>query len=245
MTLNNILDSIYIIPVLLDHFEKPTENTRSILNKHGITDDIIQETHNIRHLLKYHLEMIRNNYYTNYPLLRQGLKEYFQEHLSGIWHRLGFVDKEWLMFDYGCGQGYYSEAFMEANPRSEVICVDKDITTNVADGMLRVDFEVDKEWYRGHIGTADLVLLSEVLHCKTLRWQDYLVDSSYQLLKPGGLLVINENDDACMEYRITKLKHQEMPLVNFARVKLLTENKFELINFDNINQHFIYVYKKI
>lgn len=248
MTRQQILDSIYIIPVILDHLDEPSENTKKILQENEITDELLQEMSLVKHLLQYHYGIVKNNYYGHYPTLRKGLSEYFDQYLSAIWDKIGLMDKELLLLDYGCGYGQYSRKFLEVNPRSEVMLVDKEmigIENSLLTRQLCVDWEKDREWFKGFIDTFNVVLLSEVLHCKTLVQQDYLIDTSHLMLKEEGLLIINENLDHCMEYRITKIKSYPSPVINYNRIKLLTENKFDLKNFVNINQHYIYVYEKI
>lgn len=243
--MNRIIDSIYLIPVLLDHLDKPTANTRAILKANNIDSMDIIEARKIRTLLEYHLHIIQNNYQPNYPLLRQGLREYFNEYLYKIFNQLDIRNKTWYMLDYGAGSGQMSQQFLKTNPDSQVLQVDKEIIDDSLPSLC-VDFEADPKWYHGFKDTFDLVVVSELLHCKTLNWQEYIIKSSIAMLKPGGRLIIVENIDHTMEYRISKIKTTPHPVVMWPLIrKLMKPYKVKLIKQIHINQHYIYYYEKI
>lgn len=247
MSVNNILDSIYTIPVILDHMDYPTNTTEKILSRLGIDNGDIEELRNIRSLLEYHLKFIEGK--ADYTLLRKGLSEYFNTYLSGMFDRLGLTDKTGTFLDYCCGQGQYAEQWIKDNPKSTVMLVDKvNETMFTSPVFLQKDFEKDPDWYKNFKNSFDYVLLAEILHCKDDQWQYYLVKSSQAMLKRGGKLIVVENVDYPMAYRISKVKGQEYNVVDIHKIH-------DMFHYDQtwktgnkrlcINQHHIYVYEKI
>jgi len=243
MKLERLLDSIYLIPAILDHMDKPCSNTREILRANDISDEQVAELHKIRHLLEYHKQVVQNKFSGNYPLLRLGLREYYQTYLSSMFKEIGLVGCKLFALDYGCGDGQVADQFLEDNPRSEIMLLDKEPILNRKSFVL--DFEKEPNWWSNYVGAFSLVILSEVLHCKAPIAQHYLVDSSYNLLAERGLLLISENIDHCMEYRIGKIKRDNYPVVDSYEIGQLTHRKFELIKQVQINNHKIYLYEKI
>lgn len=243
MKLERLLDSIYLIPVILDHMDKPCTNTRAILRANDISDEQVAELHKIRHLLEYHKQVVQNKYSGNYPLLRQGLREYYETYLSSMFKAVGLTSCRLFGLDYGCGDGQVAEQFLEDNPESEIVLLDKEPVFNQK--SLTIDFEKEPNWWSNYIGAFSLVILSEVLHCKAPIAQHYLIDSSHNVLADHGFLLISENIDHCMEYRISKIKKKSYPVVDSYEIAQLTYKKFELIKETQINNHKIYLYEKI
>jgi hypothetical protein len=245
MTVKTLLDSIYYIPVLLEHLREPTHNSRIILTEANIDPE---EFRPLQNLLEYHLKFIQGNG-ENYPLLRQGLKEYFDVYLKDIFKVIGETNQNVIMLDYGSGSGYYSDQFLSDNPDSVAIAVDKEhgqIKSRPNKYLLHIDFEKDPEWYNHYREYFHRVLLSELLHCKDLQGQKYLIGSALALLQPGGRLIINENVDYCMQYRISRLKGRQRTVVAPWDIEdLMRKFKVKQINHKTINNYHIYVYEKI
>lgn len=238
MTIQNILDSIYIIPVILDHLEEPTVTTRKILKENQISDATLVQCDAMRHLLMYHREIIANNYQPNYDLLRTGLKEYFDTNLSDVFYQLHLAEPMHVL-DYGAGDGRMARKFQEDYPNSTVLTMDR------KDSDINVDFEQEPHWFKSYINTFDVVILSEVLHCKQQVVRHYVIDSIHEMLHRGGHLVIIENEDYCMEYRISKIKQGDFSVLSDKTVKALCSDGFKLNTELKINKHTIYDFIKI
>ena len=243
--MNNILDSIYLIPVLLEHFESPTANTATILKDNNINPE---EYRDMQNLLKYHHNFIKSGV-QNYALLRLGLAEYFDKYLSSIWLKLGIINEQLLLLDYASGNGQYSDKFLETNPLSCAICIDKNHSGSIVKKnkfLHTVDFEKQPDWWKGYREQMDIVLMSELLHCKEPNEHGYLLVSAKNLLKTSGKLIIVENEDYCMEYRISKLKNRFIPLPDMDKItKTAKEFGLNCTNSTKIKKHQIYVFEKI
>lgn len=237
MNIHNIMDSAYIIPVLFDHIEKPTEITKAILRQKGITKKVVEEFKALSSLMEYH-----KNRKQDYPLLQHGLKAYYQQHLSSMFNELGLVAQEMVVLDYGAGSGVVSDQFFTNNPHSVVYRVDR--TDYTGDTIVR-DFEKTPNWYAEFLNNFDLVILSEVLHCKQSDIQEYLIRSSKNMLKEKGKLLIVENIDHCMAWRISKFKNQLHPVVGPSRVTELTKDNFILLQHIQLGRHIIYLYQRL
>lgn len=236
--INKVFDSIYLIPALLDHLEKPTVNTAAILEENGINAEDFRE---LKSMLVYHFQAVRNGYVADYELLRDGLAEYFAAHLSTIFQKLGTVNQKGFVLDYGCGSGQVSDQFKLDNPATEIYKVDK----FDGPGITVVDFEEDPSWHRGFIEHFDTIILSEVLHCKPYLTQMYLVQSSYRMLVPDGQLIIIENMDYAMAYRISKIKGSNHEVVKPSDIYNLALPMFKVKNQIRINKHIAYDLRKV
>jgi len=246
MTTEDFLDSIYLIPAfleLMDDFSDHQIEARRILEKHGITDEQIKELTGIVHLIRYHHHTVRSDFHANYSLLRLGLKEYFKLYLSDVFKKLNMVDMKVTALDYGCGDGQIARQFLKDNPRSGVMLVDREDNNSEGKMVHVVDFEKNPDWYLKWENVFDYVILSEVLHCKRLYWQQYLIQSSMIMLKKHGSIIIMENDDVCMEYRIGKIKRDAYNAVNIE--ELAKHNKLEITNHVKIKNHHTYVCTKV
>ncbi len=264
MTVQEILDSIYIIPILLQHIEEPNENTRAFLHEHGITEDMISKSMSpavrkqagpgvifplmeLKPLLEYHLEFIRNGN-PPYDLLRMGLNQYFDQYLFKCFQLLGEVNQKVLMLDLGSGDGSYADQFLRDNPESQVICVDKAHTNafkRLGKQIHTVDFEKDPEWYHMFVNTFDRVLISELLHCKTERGQSEIIAQALTMTKKFGKIIINENEDYAMAYRISQIKHKPHYIIDLDRVTTLMRDRAVLRKTITINKHTFYVFQKL
>lgn len=244
-TLGQVLDSIYLIPVILDHLEEPTVTTTMILQQNSITVYDLEEFKKIKSMLQYHVHAVQNNYAGNYPLLQKGLAEYYDSYLSQMFENIGIAHKRWVILDYGCGSGIVGEQFLSDNPNSSVFFMDKEDYTNGIGLNKKVDFEKEPGWYVDYYAHFDAIIMSELLHCKKKEGQEYLIRSSYEMLKPGGILIIVENVDYCMAYRISKIKHEEHDIVDLEQIDALTKKMFRIEQIKQIQRHKIYELKKI
>lgn len=244
MILQNILDSVYIIPAILDHMDKPSLATSKVLAQAGVNDKDLESLRKIRHLLEYHLRTVKCDFKTNYTLLREGLSEYHNQYLFDVWWKLNIQDQRITMLDYGCGAGAYIGSFKVYNPESICIGVDKE---SDIPNVIVADFELWPDWHQRYDNKIDLVLLSEVLHCKPIGVQKYLVNSSWQMLKKGGRLLIIENHDPCMEYRINKIKKTTtMKLLSAHDItKLVAPLNMRAAQQVQIYNHTAYLYEKL
>lgn len=244
LSIDDIVSRFYLLPVILDHFDNPTEESEKIIKEAGITD--LSTLYRQRSLLQYHLYYIstRNE---NYPLLREGLDQYFDEHLSDVFKNIGLKGHVAYMLDYGAGDGKYAKQFMIDNPYSQVLCVDRYQINNLPKGVksIGVDFEKVPDWYHSWRNTFNVVFMSELMHCKDEKGQKYLIDTSYAMLQENGLLIIHENMDYEMQWRISKIKGKSMPIVNKATIDKFIHMKFVFKEQRTINQHTAYVYAKI
>lgn len=248
MNFKQLSDSIYLIPVLLDHFKKPTKLTATVLSKvFELSEKDIQELRKVDKLLQYHMKTIQA-WQPDYPLLRQGLTQYFNLYLRKIFQKIELVNNKWSVLDYGCGSGQIGLQFKEDNPLSQVLFLDREINSNIKTNDLliykEIDFERTPNWYKTFTTAFDCVIMSELLHCKTAKGQQYLVRSSYDVLKPKGAFIVIENIDYCMAYRIHKLKKEKVDVVTPLELQKLVLGKFRLKKHTNIHQHQIYVYEK-
>lgn len=244
MTTKQILDSIYLIPVILDHLEDKNnkETTQNILDEFKITDKQLKELEKIKDLLCYHRDTIVSGFSGNYPLLRKGLKQYWNLYLSTFFNKLDMVGESNVFLDYACGDGQVGRKYKELNPLSKIIYVDRKAIDNSSPA---VDFEHDPNWYIALFESVDIVLLSEVLHCKDDYWQNYLIKSSHSMLVPGGKLIVIENEDYCMEYRINKIKKSNVKVITKSTLVKLTEKLFKIKKRVKIQSHTAYVFTKI
>ncbi|HYD90366.1 MAG TPA: class I SAM-dependent methyltransferase [Flavobacterium sp.] len=245
MNFKQLADSIYLIPVLLDHFSKPTDITTAILKEYDINERKVEEFRKVKSLLTYHLNTVRN-WQPDYPLLRQGLSEYFDAYMKHTFKNIGFTNKEWEVLDYGCGSGKYGLQFHELNPQSHVYFLDRDHDQGYLVNYIRCDFEKQPMWYMGYLKRFDCVIMSELLHCKDFVTQQYLITSAYEILAPKGKLVVIENADYCMAYRIARLKdNTNINIVHADLLKTLTFDFFNQIDQTQVLNHNIVVYEKI
>jgi len=164
-----------------------------------------QEIVKLKSLLEYQIKMIpyhlKDNFYTKlsiksseYELLRNGLGEYFDVYLKDIFKELKYRRLYWDVLDYGGGDACYSKSFLKENPHSNSLIVDRILNFKEKDNLkfLKNDFEENKEWFLTHKNKYNLIILSELLHCKNKEWRSYLIDSCFYMLKQGGRLLICE-----------------------------------------------------
>ena len=249
MTTKELLDSVYLIPAILDHMKQPTKESAYLLANNGIGKSHLEEARKIEMLLRYHLKMVKEDFVPDYPALRIGLQQYFDLYLKDIWQKIEMVDKPWRLLDYGAGSGQYSDQFLADNMVGEVMMIDKEQSRP---DIVQIDFEQQPGWYAEYGQQFDVVLLAEVLHCKDEKMQNYLIQSSRIMLKDNGFLVVVENIDYAMAYRISKIKGTPYPVLDEKYMIGLMEQYTQLgggnliiRKQERIQQHIIYVYEKI
>jgi hypothetical protein len=234
MTKTEVLNSIYIIPALLGYF-RGEEGCLELLKSYDVNPE---EYRDLGSLLQYHHEIIRKDFEPNYPLLRKGLTEYFNEFLWDFWSILGITGTNYKMLDYAGGEGIYSDTFDILNPEGDSTLLDRK-------HGLAVDFQKTPNWWPEYEQSFDIVLLSEILHCKSAFWRDYLVSSSCMLLKSGGRLIINENVDPAMGWRLNRLSEGGL-MTESDIIGLMSGNvDFKLVDIKTIEKHKIYIYEKV
>lgn len=245
--INQNVNSSYLIPVLLKVLNGSNDSELwDMLKEFDITPKNINQYNDIKHLLEYHYRFIGNHFYKDhvikdksfmYDLLRDGLNEYYHAFLKDFWPTIGITDKAYNLLDYGCGDGQYSFHFKYHNPQGSFRLIDK---------ALGIDFIKDPEWYKkdNYPYKYDVILLSEILHCKGEKWQDYLINSSIDLLKPNGCIIINENIDPFMNYRLKNLTDFGGVLDedNIAEIVNRAKKPLKLWSKHEINYHKIYKY---
>jgi SAM-dependent methyltransferase len=159
-------------------------------------------------MVPYHCSDNLQNYFEiedeEYTLLRNGLGSYFKTYLSNLFDLLGYQNKEWKVLDYAGGNGNYSEQFLKTNPHSHCTVLDRkqDCDPTLSLSFFPCDFELEeksegyagKDWHLEHENTYDLVILSEILHCKNEEFQEYLMQSSLDVLKEGGKILVVEKE---------------------------------------------------
>lgn len=112
--------------------------------------------------------------------------------------RVGLPDGTRLLLDVGGGTGIYSIAFLERYPDLRAIVVDRPEVLKVAQEMSQAYGVADRletragDMFRDSLPTADVVLLSNILHdwdvpeCRTL------IKRASSVLRPGGALMIHD-----------------------------------------------------
>jgi len=225
---SEILNSVFYIPLLL-------ENNKEFLKYLNLTKEEKAELKKLTPFLKYNLEFIQKGL-GDYELLRGGLKSYFELYLKDIFKKLKLTGKQFEFLDYGAGSGIYSKQFLIDNPKSKVHLLDRTI------GM-KIDFEKTPDWYLDYKEKYDCVLLSELLHCKNLEGQKAIIKSVKHILKPKGLVIINENDDMFMAYRLKRVTNGGNKMTPAEITKLM--KGFKLKKQTKINNHNIFLYENI
>lgn len=238
MNKNQIINSVYLLPALIGTIKNgPQDHTDRVLYEFGITNP--EEYKEIVNLLEYHLEIVSTDFKYNknlYPLLRDGLNGYYNKYLSNFWQTLSIKDTDFKLLDYGCGDGSYSKSFKKSNPEGIYTLIDKALGT---------DFITNPNWYKeASIGKYDLILLSEILHCKDFKTRLYLINSSLEMLEKNGRIIINENEDPFMNWRLKELTPYGTVLneEDIDNIIKGANKPLKLISKHVINYHKIYTY---
>jgi hypothetical protein len=241
MKIQDMLNAPYLVPTLLRHIDNPTDETRNMLQHMGVSLENFIDAKRIRTLLDYHDTFMRQGQ-ADYASLREGLQEYWYAYLYTMFQQLNIVNQEGFLLDYGCGAGQVSTQFLIDNPDAHAVRVDKEITHP---DTMQIDFEEWPDWYLQYVDQFNWVMLSEVLHCKSRIVQRYLIDSSYHMLVQDGSLLIVENQDPLMVWRINQIKGTNYKPINRAELDILLKGRFKLKNHLTIQQHHVYNYVRI
>lgn len=176
-------------------------------------------------LLEYEFDMMQQqlsgNFETDpakYARLRQGLAAYTTAFLPDTLQwvaeqaqpALGRIRP--LMFDFCGGEGGYLHHFLRQWPEGQGILFDRQLPDYVpADVKPRMAAAVgdafgSDEFFAQHAGAYDIVLLSEILHCKGYEARLELLRRAKALCKPGGVvLVVEQYPNLRLEWRMNDM----------------------------------------
>ena len=217
----NLLNSIWIVPAVLvgikNEIWKDINNDRkrtliNIWKELKLIDDVgnLTEVGNkiieiqdlllyFCNILPYHLDddlkNIKKIKPSEYSLLRSGLQEYFNTFLSDIFIELNYKNNNWSVLDYGGGNGQYSIEFLKSNPNSKCLILDRVQQFKNTENLMfhELDFQENNiNWWKEYSRKFDLVILSELLHCKNETWREYIINSSYEIINDSGRILICE-----------------------------------------------------
>lgn len=175
-------------------------------------------------LLEYEYSMIQqqldSNFKTDpakYRALRKGLENYAGAFLPEMvdWVSRGGdapMDVKPLMFDFCGGNGGYLRAFLRFNPDAAGMLFDRDPGVGELGGVLNRmgiysgDAMGSSVWFASQAGAYDVVLMSEILHCKGKEERLFMLRRAKSLLKPGGsILVVEQFPGLRMEWRMNDM----------------------------------------
>lgn len=140
----------------------------------------------------------------SYQTLRNALADYHAHFIAPyFWSALGYPgDQAGHLVDVCGGAGLYSMSWLKGaigkTSRSALV-LDRPGVKVVADDedesgpeFQPVDVFDSGDWAEPLTATADVVLLSEILHCKSAVERAWLVDKALTVVKKGGSIVVNE-----------------------------------------------------
>lgn len=238
-TIDSIIQNAYTLFLLDEHFTKPSYNTRLHLDSQNIDPNLFFK---YKHLISYNVKFLRTGE-LHYDLLRKGLQEYYENELFRLFPLLGLKNLTVNFLDFGCGSGVYADDFLKYNPSSKVFAVDVDIS-GVCNKENKTVLLIEKDWHIPYLNKFDFILLCEVLHNKTYAEKIQIIELCFSLLSPKGCLIIGENSDTAMAYRISKSKKRDAPIITGRFLNLLV-NKETIWKPLNINNHTFYMYGNI
>lgn len=172
-------------------------------------------------LLEYEFSMMQQqlggNHKTDpakYEQLRKGLDNYAVAFLPDMrrWVTQQVAFDGALMFDFCGGNGGYLHEFLRAWPQANGMLFDKapglvhpgDVALQM--GVKQGDAMGDDRFFLDQVGAYDVVLLSEILHCKGPTERNFLLRRAKSLLKPTGvLLIIEQYPNLRLEWRMTDM----------------------------------------
>lgn len=269
----NLLNTLWVLPAILVGINNKVWNNNStrskpikdiwkeynLLDKYGLTKEgkqIIKLKELIEYLIRIVPYHIKDDFTKQtkinsdeYVLLRKGLGEYFKLYLYDIFDLLNYKNKKWNILDYAGGNAQYSKEFLKSNPLSNALIVDR--TKNFKEKynlkFEKINFEENEQWWTQYKNKFNLIILSEILHCKNKYYQDYLIKSSVNMLKNKGSLVICEKyPTPYFQWRMDLftnggecINKQTLLIDNFINNKNITLTK-EI----NKKSHYIIEYKK-
>jgi hypothetical protein len=196
-----------------------------------------------------------NNDYANtnarhYEMLRKGLGQYFKTFIK--WNFIDILNSMDLnpqdVFDLGCGDGTYSLAMQKLWPKATFHMWDK--PTSVLDldiqGVKHV-VDLAKPVSESFTGAADVILLSEVIHCLSVKEMETTLDSCQNMLKVGGtLLIVEQNPSPRMSWRMEALSNGgRMYSDDLISFKVRTRRFDMLTRFNLCDTHYILAFRRI
>lgn len=220
--------------------------TTRIIGEYSID---LREARDNKTLLEYHYNVIyqgwhnAGNYYAD---LRKGLKEYFEKYLTEGYLRLTdrMAPTELInVLDFGAGEGHVASWFKRRFPHSNVMTLDRPGTKS----DIEIDFEENPDFYvHKYEDTFSVIILSEVLHCKSILTNRYILDTCNKMLTKKGKLIIVEPIDFVMAYRIGKIKDdRERHILDEWHIQEMMPLTYQKVNQIQIQKHKFYVYAKV
>jgi uncharacterized protein len=127
------------------------------------------------------------------------------------------------ILDIGCGYGFMSYMLQFAANQREIVGYDHDeekisLANHCFSHNANIHF-VKADITRQHIGPADAIILSDVLHYLMPDQQESLIQQSIAALRPGGILLIRDGD------RDLKKRHERTRMTEFFSTKFFSFNK--------------------
>lgn len=172
-------------------------------------------------LLEYEFSMMQQqldgNFKTDpakYKALRGGLDNYAVAFLpdmhTWIADQAPTTTKTPRFFDYCGGSGGYLASFLATHKGAQGLLFDREpgVTKTSAAvlsrmGIMAGDAFGDDLFFTNHAGAYDVVLLSEILHCKGPSDRQFLLQRAKSLLRPDGVvLVVEQYPNLRLEWRM-------------------------------------------
>jgi uncharacterized protein len=127
------------------------------------------------------------------------------------------------ILDIGCGYGFMSYMLQFAAGEREITGYDHDeekisLANHCFSRNSNIHF-VKADITRLHIGPADAIILSDVLHYLMPDQQEQLIQHSIAALRPGGMLLIRDGD------RDLQKRHERTMMTEFFSTKFFSFNK--------------------
>lgn len=197
----------------------------------------------------------------NYATLRRGLKNYCE---LNLWPTLKTIvpllNENPVILDYCGGSGSYLECLLQHMPSAQGCLVDKapEITPEFYDsesfkGVHTVDFKENPNWFHleGDIGQVDfvnkfdLVMLNEILHCCDEDDMSYLLDSSYEMVKLGGQVLITEQvQNPFLDWRLKEYTKHGKSLGIEEVISMVDNTGFVVENILHSENHWLILARK-
>lgn len=168
-------------------------------------------------LLEYEFSMMKqqldSNFTTDptmYQQLRGGLEHYARAFLPDMhdWITRQVAFDGALFFDFCGGDGGYLHSFLKTWPAANGALFDRAPGAPLPDVAPRMcvkagDAFGDGQFFAQQAGAYDVVLMSEILHCKGPEDRLFLLQRAKSLLKPTGvLLVVEQYPNLRLEWRM-------------------------------------------